>query len=63
VIGTPGIGKSVFAWWFIRCLAALGCPVVYCKEKTKKNYLCKGGSVLVGSDDAFDYLLQDANTW
>ena len=63
VIGTPGIGKSVFAWWFIRCLAARGFTVIYRQEKESESLMCKDGRVLAGKHDAFDYLCDDANTW
>lgn len=63
MIGTPGIGKSVFAWWFIRELVALGFTVIYQKEKSARSYLCKDGRVLAGTHDAFDNLSEDANTW
>ena len=63
VIGTPGIGKSVFAWWFIRCLAALGFTVVYRAEKASESLLCKDRRVLAGPHSAFKYLQEDTNTW
>ena len=64
VIGTPGIGKSVFAWWFIRCLSTWGFTVIYRQETNLKSLMCKtDGSVLAGGHDAFDDLCGDAKTW
>ena len=64
VIGTPGIGKSVFAWWFIRCLVVLGHRVIYRKENSSDSYLYQyGEDVKVGCHAAFQHLDSDVKTW